>query len=365
MAKVSVILPTFNESKNIGIMLDRLDAIRIAAGLDLEVIVVDDNSPDETWKRAQELASTQFPYVRVIRRVHAKGLSSAVLDGFAASQADYLFVMDADLQHDEKILPKMIEKLASTADVVLGSRKVEGGGMGEWSKSRRFVSWGATKLAHIVLRVPVTDPMSGFFGIRREIFEKHGQEINPKGFKILLEFVFRARNCRVQEVGYVFQNRIHGESKLSTGVMLDYIEALVDMRLAPAITSTFIMYCCVGAGGIFVNLCASFLALKVLGTSSSTALMVGIATSIIFNFAANNSITFRRCRISWGRQWIVKFVQFASICTAGAFINFSISERLMALSIGNFYWASGLGMLVALFWNYFINVGVTWNRQTA
>lgn len=228
LSKLSLIIPTYNESKNIPILLARIE--QCLAQIDKEVIVVDDNSPDKTWEVAHSLKET-YPWLRLIRRMHDRGLSSAVLAGFAIAEGDYLAVIDADLQHDEQVLPKMFQALENGAEIVIASRKVEGGGTQNWNVIRKMISWIATLMAKIVLRRDVTDPMSGFFALKREIYENHRDEINPRGFKILLEFLAKSKESPIQEIGYTFRGRLHGESKLSSAVIFDYIRALYDLGL--------------------------------------------------------------------------------------------------------------------------------------
>lgn len=229
LAKASIVIPTYNERKNIPILLKKLD--NCLNHIDKEVIVVDDDSPDKTWEVASELSS-QYPWLKVFRRTQDKGLSAAVLAGFFLAEGDYLAVMDADLQHDEQCLPKLLQALDSGADIAIGSRKADGGGIENWSLIRKFISWVATLMARIVLQHPVTDPMSGFFAIKRHVYLETKNEINPKGFKILLEFLARSKKPKIQEVGYTFRGRIHGESKLSGQVVFDYLAALCRLGLA-------------------------------------------------------------------------------------------------------------------------------------
>ena len=198
---VSVIIPTYNEAENVPLLLERLR--RALVGLKHELIVVDDDSPDRTWAVAQAEAERD-PLVRVIRRTDARGLASAVLAGMRGANGATLAVIDADLQHDTSVLPQMVAQVQAGADVCVGSRAIEGGSYGTWSKSRRFASWVATQLAWVGTGVSVSDPMSGYFVIGRTFFERTDERVNPRGFKILLEFLARGRPGRIEEVGYVF-----------------------------------------------------------------------------------------------------------------------------------------------------------------
>ncbi|MBK7166108.1 MAG: polyprenol monophosphomannose synthase [Candidatus Microthrix sp.] len=186
---LSVITPTYNEAENIVGLLERVETA--LAGITYEIIVVDDDSPDETWQLAEAYAE-DHQRVRVLRRFHDKGLSPAVLAGMELAEGRTLGVIDADGQHDEAILAAMAERVASgDADICVGSRASDGGSYGDWSRSRRLVSWVATLIARLFLRVPLSDPMSGYFVISREAFEDAAPDVNPQGFKILLEFLGR------------------------------------------------------------------------------------------------------------------------------------------------------------------------------
>lgn len=209
------------------VLLAEIFGIMGSAGI--EIIVVDDDSPDETWRLAEDYAKKDAR-IRVIRRRSERGLSGAVVEGFRHARGNILGVMDADLSHDPKILPEMIERIEAGADVVMGSRRVPGGGADDWPFHRRLTSNVATALARAVISVKLMDPMSGYFVLRREIFERVKDRLRPKGYKILLEIVSRAKPRRVEEVPFVFRGRTQGHSKLSPKVMMHFLEMLFDLR---------------------------------------------------------------------------------------------------------------------------------------
>jgi dolichol-phosphate mannosyltransferase len=221
--RLSIVSPTYNEADNLEPLVKEL--AMVLAGSDHEIVVVDDDSPDLTWKRAAELGR-RFPQVRSLRRTRNRGLSSAVIDGFNAAGGDIVACMDADLQHDPLILPRMLLELDHGADLVVGSRYVEGGGTGEWIWHRWLSSWAATKLTRVLLHVDLKDPMSGFFLMRRSDFLKVRHRLDARGFKILLEIVARLQPKKIVEVPYTFRNRRAGKSKLSGLVVLQYLQQL-------------------------------------------------------------------------------------------------------------------------------------------
>jgi len=220
----SLVLPTYNEAENLPRCVDAVCGV--LAGRDFEIIVADDDSPDRTWAVAEGLGN---PRVRILRRTENRGLSPAVIDGFEAAGGDRLGVMDADLQHDEAILPQMIDALEEN-EFVSGSRATEGGSYGDWSLARRFSSWAAATLARAVVGVKLSDPMSGYFVLRREVFDRVRARLSPKGFKVLLEIFCLARPSPYLEIGYTFRCRRAGRSKVSTGVACDYVKSLLELR---------------------------------------------------------------------------------------------------------------------------------------
>jgi dolichol-phosphate mannosyltransferase len=219
--KLSVISPTLNEAENLPRLVNELClALR---DIDYEIVIVDDNSPDLTWSVAEEIATIN-PRVRTLRRIQNPGLGLAVIDGFSAAGGDVIACIDADLQHDPSILSKMLGEFDKGADVVVGSRHAEGGSTGDWDRLRRLQSWLATRIAQFFLGIRLKDPMSGYFLVSRKSFEGVKENLNGNGFKILLEIVANLRPAQVKEVPYVFRCRTQGESKLSSTVILQYVQ---------------------------------------------------------------------------------------------------------------------------------------------
>lgn len=250
--KLSVILPTLNEAENVPRLVEQLG--RALANIDYEILIIDDDSPDLTWSIAREISLTNRR-VRALRRMQNPGLGLAVIDGFSSANGDVLACMDADLQHDPSILPKMLDELQPGTDVVVGSRHIEGGSTGKWSRWRRLESWIATKTAQILLGVALTDPMSGYFLVRREDFLRVKEQLNGKGFKILLELLAHLHTSGVKEVPYTFRPRTWGESKLSNRVILLYLQQLWRLCSRSRHRSVrVIKSALVGGIGIFVNL---------------------------------------------------------------------------------------------------------------
>lgn len=219
--RLSVISPTLNEAENVPRLVEEL---RIALSeVDYEIIIADDDSPDLTWSVVEEIALGN-PRVRILRRMQNPGLGLAVMDGFSAAEGDVIACIDADLQHDPSILSKMLEEFDKGADVVIGSRHVEGGSTGDWDRLRRLQSWLATRTAQFFLGIRLKDPMSGYFLVSRKDFDTVKEDLNGNGFKILLEILAYLRPAQVTEVPYTFRSRTRGESKLSNKVILQYFQ---------------------------------------------------------------------------------------------------------------------------------------------
>jgi len=290
MVKVTLVSPTYNEAENVPRLVHEVDTA--LSGIDYELVIADDDSPDCTWAVAQELANTN-PRIRVLRRTANRGLSRAVIEGFLSSSSEYVAVIDADLQHDPAILPQMIAALDAGAKIAVGSRYVEGGGTSKWNALRLFQSWVATKLAHGFLGVQLRDPMSGYFVLRRNDVNRIHKQLDPSGFKILLEFVARLDPSRVEEVPYTFRTRIAGKSKLSSKVVLQYLGQLWRLcSVSRYMSVRFIKFAIVGASGTVVNLCAFLILAALLGLRDWRISGMATLFANLTNYVLNNAWTF-------------------------------------------------------------------------
>lgn len=221
--KLSVISPTYNESKNICLLIAELE--KILEGTDYEILISDDDSPDLTWARVEAIGHRN-PRVRVLRRTSNRGLGPSVVDGFNAAAGEAVACIDADLQHDPAVLPRMLKELMNDSNLVVATRYMPGGGTTNWGVIRRLGSWGCTKLAQWLVGVKLRDPMSGYFMMRRDDFLKIRDRLNVRGFKILLEIAAHMQPCRLGEIPYTFGPRALGESKLSNKIVFAYLSQL-------------------------------------------------------------------------------------------------------------------------------------------
>lgn len=318
---ISIIIPTYNERGNLEELLRRIDS-SIRRISDYEVIIVDDNSPDDTASLAISL-SKQFP-VRVILRSRKSGLSSAVIDGFRAAKGELLCVMDADLQHPPELLPEMIRR-AREHDIVIASRYVRGGSVEDWGFFRKLISKGSIALARLLIpRVRgIMDTSSGYFLVRKDCLNL--DELNPRGFKILLEVLVKS-NCKsICEVPYSFGLRKSGESKLGLKAILSYCLHLIEL------SSPLLKFAIVGAIGTLVNLIALWLLRYPLGMEHELASISAIEISVINNFILNDLWTFRGKRRDGLLRSLLSYHFTNSLGIAAQFTLSSMLHRLTGL----------------------------------
>lgn len=359
--RISIVVPTFNEAHNLPRLVGLLE--KALAGVAWEVVFVDDNSPDGTWKSAKQMAE-QNPQVRCLRRVGRRGLAGACIEGVLSSAAPYVAVMDADLQHDETILPAMLGLLErDEADIVIGSRNVEGGEHSSgFSAGRAFASRFAARLAAIVIGKRVSDPMSGFFALKREIFEAVAPALLPSGFKILLDMLSSVgRSVRVAEVGYRFRARAQGESKFDTRAMLDFLALLVHRWTGGAIPIRFLFFAAVGVVGVAVHLTALKLGLTLGQLSFGWAQTVATVLAMTSNFIVNNLFTYRDMKLR-GRAALGGLLRFYAVCGLGAVANVGVASFLFSAQDQSWWLASLAGIIVGTAFNYTMSSIFVWRR---
>ena len=363
LLQLSVVVPTFNERDNIGALFRKLEAT--LQGIAWEVIFVDDNSPDGTWQVVRELAR-QDDRVRCIRRIGRRGLSGACIEGILASSAPCVAVIDADLQHDESILPAMLARLRGTAteapaDVVVGSRYVAGGGLEGWDAQRERMSRFATALANRMVATGLSDPMSGFFMMKRETFELAVRRLSGEGYKLLLDLLASMPTPpRVAEIPYTFRPRQAGESKLDSAVLWEFSLLLIDKKFGRWIPARFLLFSLVGISGVAVHFAVLTLLYQVahLGFTASQAAATLVAMTS--NYALNNSFTYRDQRHR-GLSWWRGLLTFYAICGFGVIANVGVAGFLFERQ--GWALAAAAGALVGTGWNYAATRAVTWRSR--
>jgi dolichol-phosphate mannosyltransferase len=358
--ELTIVAPTFKESGSIAELCRRLEAVLGETGW--EVVFVDDDSPDGTAALGRSLAQADAR-VRCIQRIGRRGLSSACVEGVLSSSAPIVAVMDADLQHDETALPKMVELVRSgQADLVVGSRYAPGGSTGDWDPSREKISRTATWLSHVVTGVKLSDPMSGFFVIRRETFEQVMRGLSGLGFKILLDIAATAkRDLRIAEVPYEFRLRQAGESKLDAQVLWEFLLLLIDKRFGKWVPARFVSFAAIGGMGVFVHFLVLTGMFQFLGEGFTLSQSVAAVVAMVFNYSLNNVLTYRdRRRTGW--RWWTGLAGFVAVCAIGAAANVGVASYLFEAQSTGWVLSAFAGILMGAVWNYAVSSVYTWRK---
>jgi dolichol-phosphate mannosyltransferase len=376
---LSLIIPTYNEGLNVQSMIhqltDRLD--RVLPG-QYELIVVDDDSPDYTWKLAQELVPT-YSHLRVMRRQQERGLSTAVIRGWQVARGQVLGVIDGDLQHPPEVLLGLLAAIEQGADLAVASRHVQAGGVSEWSLLRRVLSRGAQILGLLILPGVVgrvSDPMSGYFLVQRAAIAD--RVLSPVGYKILLEILGRGTIQRIAEVGYVFQERQEGESKVTWKQYVHYLQHLWRLRSSPTQSTRlalslpmlrFVRFGLVGLSGVFVDMALLYLLSDpaALGWGLTRSKIIASELAILNNFLWNDRWTFgdiARQQTGWNKR-LKRFLKFNLICLAGLVLNVLILNVLFNVFGINRYVANLLAIAAVTLWNFWLNLKLSWRVTDA
>ncbi len=358
--ELAIVVPCYNERPNVPVLVEKLsDAL---ASVSWEVVFVDDNSPDGTADEARAMGARD-PRVRCLRRIGRRGLSSAVIEGALSTSARFIVVMDGDLQHDETRLVVMLDLLRrGGADLVVGSRHVEGGNSeGLSSRYRHVLSATGIRLAQRMLPVPLSDPMSGFFAVPRQLFETLAPRLNGRGFKILLDLALASRTpLRVLEVPFQFRERVAGQSKLDPLVLVQFAGLLIDKKLHGVVPPRFLAFALVGVIGVVVDL-GVMAGFRELGLHFGPAQTVGTLVAMIANFLLNNSLTYRNERLR-GVRFLRGLVLFMIVCGFGAIANVGIARSLYAGRSGLLL-AGTAGSLIGVVWNYAVSATLVWQSR--
>ena len=358
--ELTVVIPTLNEVGNVEPLLERISLA--LAGVEWEAMFVDDGSTDGTAELITRLAQSERR-IRLIRRIGRRGLSSAVVEGALASTCPVIAVIDADLQHDEAILPDLYRAIKDHGhELAIGTRYCQGGSTGEWDEGRRKISRFATRLAAPIMKTPLTDPMSGFFAVRRDVLLDAAPNLSSVGYKILLDLVAsHPRRLSVAEIGYTFGSRTSGASKLDQMVALEYVELLLDKTIGRFVPVKLVQFGAIGTVGVGVHLAVLFMLLNAAGIGFAVAQAGAVIGAMTFNFALNNRFTYRDRQLK-GAAWITGLLSFYLVCSLGAIANVGIGslvyDRLPE------WWLAGIaGAIVGSVWNYVASGWLTWTRR--
>ena len=361
--QLAVIVPTFNERDNV---VSLFELVSKAMGeIPFEFIVVDDNSPDGTAGVVKELAR-RHANVRCIHRIGRRGLSSAVIEGISASAAPYFAVIDADHQHDERILPQMLDRALAGDHVVVGTRYAGDGAVGEGlSKTREAGSRLATTLSGLVTGRSLSDPMSGFFLMRRDVFDEIAPSLTNEGFKILLDIIVSAgrararhgKELRIGEVPYTFRPRHAGESKMSSIVVVQFLGLVLSKLTGGLLPASFLLFGLVGGLGVFVHM-GVLLAAGSAGFNFYWAQTIATLVAMTFNFILNNELTYANKKLR-GWRYLTGLLSFYAVCSIGAIANVSVASWIYTLDRS--FWIAGLaGVLMSVVFNYSVTKVFTW-----
>lgn len=362
--QLSIIVPTFNERENIALLYQNLEAA--LGDTPFEMIVVDDNSPDGTAAAVKALARTH-PNIRCLQRIGRRGLSSACIEGISASAAPFFAVMDADHQHDEKILPQMLAKAVAGDDIVVATRYAQGGSAGEgFSTTRAAGSQLATRLSTMLTGAKLSDPMSGFFLMRREVFEEVAPNLSDDGFKILLDIIvtsmrFRKANGQalaIGEVPYQFRERHAGTSKMSPLIVVQFLGLLLSKMTGGLLPTSFLLFSLVGGTGLVVHLVTLTVVERLFHPAFWITQTVAALVSMTSNFVLNNSLTYSDKKLRGVRFWI-GLVTFYAVCSFGLIANVSVANLVYGFD-QQLYLAAIVGVVMSVVFNYAVTRVFTW-----
>jgi len=358
---LAVVLPTYKEQENIGEVIAKLAGA--LKGLNWELIFVDDDSPDGTAEIVRAYARCDRR-IRLLHRVGRRGLSSACIEGIMATTANYVAVMDADMQHDETLLPKMLTLMRQDSlDVVVGTRNSLDGSMGQFSPSRVLLSKVGKNISHSICRCKLSDPMSGFFLVNQAFFLKIVHRLQGNGFKILVDMLASSMQpVRIGEIGYCFRNRKHGESKLDVNTAVEYVFLVVNKLMGGIVPSRFAIFALVGSTGVAMHLACLALFFFGLHMHFFAAQATASFVAMTENFFLNNLITYRD-RSLRGVNLLSGVVSFWLACSFGAWANV-VFARALFQSGWSWYFAGLSGIILSSVWNYSISNLFTWQMPT-
>jgi dolichol-phosphate mannosyltransferase len=353
----AVVLPTFNERANVTEVISKLEIA--LDGLAYEIIFVDDDSPDGTADLVRSIARKD-KRIRLVHRVGRRGLASACVEGIMASSANYIAVMDADMQHDERVLPEMLRRLQEESlDIVIGTRNAEGGSMGEFARHRVLISRIGQKISNTVCKCEVSDPMSGFFLVSRAFFASVVHQLQSGGFKILVDMLASSpRPVRLGEVGYTFRTRRHGSSKLDINTAVEYLFLIINKTTGGFIPIRFAVFALVGLTGVVAHLICLTILMEVFHLHFSISQAIATMVAMTENFFLNNFITYRdRSLKGWYLLW--GLLSFWLACSFGAYANVMFARAL--LRSGMLWYVAGIaGIILSSVWNYSVSNLFTW-----
>jgi dolichol-phosphate mannosyltransferase len=367
--QLAVVLPTLNERANLHPLVERLDAA--LAGIAWEAIIVDDNSPDGTADEARAI-SLRDPRIRVIQRINRRGLASAAIEGMLATAAPIVAVMDADHQHDPRLLPDMLAALErGECDIAVASRFAEGASTEAWGRPDRVKASGiANALARKLTGVQLSDPMSGYFMLRAATLRADAHRLSGVGFKILLDILATVdAPLRVREFPLSFAARAAGESKLDRTIVFEFLVGLYDRWLGRIVPTRFALFGTIGAAGVLVHMSVLAVFLTIFGGTFKghliSAFELGQTTAALvamtFNFVLNNALTYADKRLTGFLPLLRGWAKFGLTCSVGLLANVGVAAVLVRFGVHE-YPAAITGIIVGSVWNFALSSKFVWGR---
>jgi dolichol-phosphate mannosyltransferase len=356
MPELTVVVPAYAERENVLPLTTALE--RALRGLDWEVIFVVDDALDGTEHLLRERAQ-EDRRVRCMHRIGRRGLASACIEGMLSSSAPFVAVIDADMQHDERLLPALLDTLRkSDTDIVVASRYMHGASTGQLAAGRVRVSRFASLVSRLLTK-KLSDPMSGFFMVRRQFLEKVVRRLYGRGFKILLDLIAAARgDVRIAELPYSMRSRSHGESKLGVRVVAEFFMLILYHLFGRVVPARFFLFAAVGIVGLGVHLAVLTAMYSATGGRFLASQALATVAAMTSNFFLNNAFTYGDRRLRGRKLWR-GLISFYVACGIGALINVALADWLFLRSMS--YWAAGLiGAAVAAFWNFLTTASLTW-----
>lgn len=362
MYDATIIIPTYREEENIEITIETLEKIIKDNKLNFQILIADDNSPDETIKIVEKLEKI-YDNLSHFVRTHDMGLSRSIVDAFSIADSNIFIVTDADMSHDVSKIPELYYKINDGFDIIVGSRYMKGGDIVNWPFKRRLISIGATYLARIVFP-KITDPVSGFFAVKRNVVD--GAPLTCSGYKILFEILGKGRWNFIEEIPYTFTNRVLGESKLKKSTIKEYYKQWIDLlkfsftyknNKAWYELEKMLKFGIVGGSGIFVNMGLLYLLYEVTTTPLYIASPIAIEASVISNFFLNDMWTFKK---SMKKSFFDRIFSFHYISFIGMLINILVLLILTDAFSVYYVFANIVGIFLAFIWNFFANRSLTW-----
>ena len=363
MKSISIIIPTYNEAQNILPLVQKIE-VSLNPKVNWEIIFVDDNSPDKTYERIQ-LLKKNYSNIRLIKRLNDRGLAGAVLTGLNSCNNEEVVIMDADLQHDPTFILKLLDNMnRSGASIVVASRFIKNSNIDNFHILRAIGSKIMIRVFNLFSSIKLSDPMSGYFIIKRNLFIKMSKNLSSDGYKILADIILNIpNNTLVNQIPIDFKERHAGKSKMNFKVLWDLLLIILHSLLKKYLPREYLSYTCVGMIGLLFHLMSLYLLYKIIGISFLISHLLATLIAIYINYSLNNILTFYNNNLI-GTKWVLCLVNYYIFCSYGIFISFAIAKTLISYNL-NWFFAGLVGAFTASIWNFTMSKFIIWNKKTS